>query len=185
MYVRPTHITYYKRSNTCVNVWLILLLYVCVVHTHKLNLLPTSGPRRVHLFLLLLVSSLSSRLISFFFFFFSLSTSVSAEALANTQLDHSVDPPPEPTLPSMATRWSAAGSLPSPAHSSKLGSRSMPLSAALRRSLSARRACVIIFLFSASKQAQKVRNESFHCRFSPLSPPNQTHLACAWNLKPF
>ena len=31
-------ITYYKRINTRVNVWLVLLLYVCVVHTHELNL---------------------------------------------------------------------------------------------------------------------------------------------------
>ena len=37
MYVRPTHITYYKRTSPRVNVGLTLLLYVCVAHTHEPN----------------------------------------------------------------------------------------------------------------------------------------------------
>ena len=37
MYVRLTHLTYYKRINTRVNAWLVLLLYVCVAHTHEPN----------------------------------------------------------------------------------------------------------------------------------------------------
>ena len=37
MYVRPTHITYYKRTSPRVNVGLALLLYVCVAHTHEPN----------------------------------------------------------------------------------------------------------------------------------------------------
>ena len=35
--MRPTHIPYYKRSNTRVNTWLTPLLYVCVAHTHEPN----------------------------------------------------------------------------------------------------------------------------------------------------
>jgi len=41
MCVRTTHIIYYNRTNSRVNAGLILLLYVCVAHTHEPN--PTTG----------------------------------------------------------------------------------------------------------------------------------------------
>ena len=37
MCVKLTHITYYKRINPRVNTGLVLLLYVCVAHTHEPN----------------------------------------------------------------------------------------------------------------------------------------------------